>query len=82
VCEWPPEERQPPGAKLHAKAAIVDSRGVLLTSANTTNTAYSANIELGVLCRGCTTAELVQSHFDGLRLAGVLRDVGGPASQP
>lgn len=73
VYEWPPEERQPPGAKLHAKAVIVDSLAVLLTSANMTNAAYSANVELGVLCRGGTTARHVQDHFDGLITAGVLR---------
>ena len=75
VYQWPPDERQPPSAKLHAKAVIVDSRDVLLTSANMTNAAYSSNIELGVLCRGGSTARHVQEHFDGLIAAGVLREV-------
>ncbi|MEZ5231295.1 MAG: DISARM system phospholipase D-like protein DrmC [Acidimicrobiales bacterium] len=79
VYEWPPEERHPPGAKLHAKAVIIDSRDVLLTSANMTKAAYGANIELGVLCRGGTTAKQVHAHFDGLIATGVLRprDVAG-----
>lgn len=74
VYEWPPEERQPLTAKFHAKAVIVDSRDVLLTSANMTNAAYSSNVELGVLCRGGSTARNVQEHFDGLIARGVLRE--------
>ena len=54
---WPIDRREPPDAKLHAKAVIVDSRDVLLTSANMTNAAYDKNIELGVLCRGGGVAE-------------------------
>lgn len=72
VYEWPPDKRQPPEAKLHAKAVIVDGRDVLLTSANMTKAAYSKNIELGVLCRGGSTAKHVQNHFDGLISTGVL----------
>lgn len=73
VYGWPSHERVPPEAKLHAKAVIVDGRDVLLTSANMTNAAYSKNIELGVLCRGGTTAAHVQQHFDGLITTGVLQ---------
>ena len=76
VYEWPTDGRQPSTAKLHAKAVIVDSRDVLLTSANMTNAAYNSNIELGVLCRGGSTARHVQEHFDGLIAAGVLREYG------
>ncbi|MEI7546775.1 MAG: DISARM system phospholipase D-like protein DrmC [Actinomycetota bacterium] len=73
VYHWPLDQREPPEAKLHAKAVIVDSRDVLLTSANMTNAAYDKNIELGLLCRGGTTAERVQKHFDALISRGVLR---------
>lgn len=69
---WPAEQRDPPDAKLHAKAVIVDSRDVLLTSANMTNAAYDKNIELGVVCRGGTSAARVQKHFDALIARGVL----------
>ncbi len=72
VFHWPMNHREPPTAKLHAKAIIVDSRDVLLTSANMTKAAYHANIELGVLCQGGGVAERVQQHFDGLIAAGVL----------
>lgn len=69
---WPVDRRDPPDAKLHAKAVIVDGLDVLLTSANMTSAAYDRNIELGVLCRGGGVAAQVQSHFDALIRAGVL----------
>jgi phosphatidylserine/phosphatidylglycerophosphate/cardiolipin synthase-like enzyme len=69
---WPIDRREPPDAKLHAKAVIVDGRDVLLTSANMTNAAYDKNIELGVLCRGGGVAAQVQHHFDALIARGVL----------
>lgn len=70
--QWPTDHREPPDAKLHAKAVIIDSRDVLLTSANMTNAAYDKNIELGVLCRGGGVARQVQAHFDALIARGVL----------
>lgn len=63
-----------PDAKLHAKAVIIDARDVLLTSANMTNAAYDKNIELGVLCRGGTTAQRIQRHFESLIARGVLTE--------
>jgi phosphatidylserine/phosphatidylglycerophosphate/cardiolipin synthase-like enzyme len=52
---------------------IIDSRDVLLTNANMTNAAYENNIEVGLLCRGGTTARRVQRQFDSLVARGVLR---------
>ena len=79
---WPLECRNPPDAKLHAKAVIVDNRDVLLTSANMTNAAYDKNIELGVLCRGGGVADKIQRHFDGLIATGLLElVVSGVAAQ-
>lgn len=75
IYHWPLDQRDPPDAKLHAKAVIVDSREVLLTSANMTNAAYDKNIEVGVLCRGGDVARLVQQHFDALIARGVLEQV-------
>ena len=75
VYEWPVDEREPADAKLHAKAVIVDSHDVLLTSANMTSAAYDRNIELGVLCHGGGVAAQVQRHFDALISRGVLRAV-------
>lgn len=74
--QWPTDRREPPDAKLHAKAVIIDGRDVLLTSANMTNAAYDKNIELGVLCRGGAVARQVQAHFDALIARGVLELVG------
>lgn len=71
IYHWPIDRREPPGAKLHAKAVIVDNRDVLLTSANMTQAAYDKNIELGVLCQGGGVARQVQHHFDAL----IARDV-------
>lgn len=73
VFHWPTDRREPPGAKLHAKAVIVDNRDVLLTSANMTNAAYDKNLELGVLCRGGHVARQVQRHFDALIARGILQ---------
>jgi cardiolipin synthase A/B len=75
IYHWPTERREPPGAKLHAKAVIIDNRDVLLTSANMTAAAYDKNIELGVLCRGGSVARQVQHHFDALIARGVLTAV-------
>lgn len=75
IFHWPIDRREPPDAKLHAKAVIVDGRDVLLTSANMTNAAYDKNIELGVLCRGGGVASQVQRHFDALIARGVLEPV-------
>lgn len=74
--QWPTDRREPPDAKLHAKAVIIDSRDVLLTSANMTKAAYDKNIELGILCRGGDVARQVQAHFDALIARGVLALVG------
>lgn len=73
IYHWPIDRREPPDAKLHAKAVIVDSRDVLLTSANMTNAAYDKNLELGVLCKGGGVARQVQHHFDSLMERGVLQ---------
>jgi len=75
IFQWPIDRREPPDAKLHAKAVIVDGRDVLLTSANMTHAAYDKNIELGVLCRGGGVASQVQRHFDALIARGVLEPV-------
>jgi phosphatidylserine/phosphatidylglycerophosphate/cardiolipin synthase-like enzyme len=76
MYHWPIDRRQPPEARLHAKAIIVDSSDVLLTSANMTLAAYDKNIELGVLCRGGGIAAQVQHHFDALISHGLLTSVG------
>ena len=72
VFVWPHEMR-PPNANMHAKGVIIDSRDVLLTSANLSNAAFDRNLELGALIRGGTVARSIQQHFDALIANGTLR---------
>lgn len=72
IYHWPASQRPAPHALLHAKAVIVDSRDILVTSANLSNLAHQASLELGLLCRGGGVAETVQRHFDALIAKGVL----------
>ncbi len=62
---WP-IERRPWGALLHAKAIIVDGRTALTTSANLTENAISANIELGLLIRGGDAPARIHEHIIAL----------------
>lgn len=71
VFVWP-DELRPPNAKLHAKAVVIDGRDILLTSANLSNAAFNANLELGVVIRGGPVARAVQQHFDALIASGIL----------
>jgi phosphatidylserine/phosphatidylglycerophosphate/cardiolipin synthase-like enzyme len=73
VYSWPIAERSPVTAKLHAKAIVVDGERALLTSANLTNAAFDANVEIGILCEGGTFASQIQGHFLGLIRTRVFR---------
>lgn len=52
-----------PGAVLHAKAVVCDEETVFITSANLTEAAMDRNIELGLLVRDRTLAQIVATHF-------------------
>lgn len=71
---WPKEKR-PKGALLHAKAVVADSHTALITSANLTEHAIDANIELGVLIRGGNIPMRLHDHVMSLILAGELQQV-------
>ena len=73
IYHWPLDRRPAPHALLHAKAIIVDSQDILVTSANLSNLAYQASLELGLLCRGGGVADRVQRHFDALISGGQLQ---------
>jgi phosphatidylserine/phosphatidylglycerophosphate/cardiolipin synthase-like enzyme len=73
IYYWPLDKRPAPHALLHAKAVIVDSQDILVTSANLSNLAYQASLELGLLCRGGGVADRVQRHFDALISGGQLQ---------
>jgi phosphatidylserine/phosphatidylglycerophosphate/cardiolipin synthase-like enzyme len=73
---WPRAARGEAAAGvLHAKAVIADARTALVTSANQTGYALSANMELGLLVSGGTVAARLQAHFDELIAGGTLRRV-------
>ena len=57
---------------MHAKAAIADDSVALVTSANLTDRAVSANLELGVLIRGGDVPRRLAAHFRELITAEVL----------
>jgi phosphatidylserine/phosphatidylglycerophosphate/cardiolipin synthase-like enzyme len=66
---WPPE-RRPPGALLHAKAVVADGQNALITSANLTEHAIDANIEIGLLVRGGSIPHRLREHLESLIEAG------------
>ncbi len=79
VLEWPRELRplDPRGfvGQLHAKCALADESLLLVSSANLTEAALGANMEMGVLLRGGPIPRLAARHFDELLSTGTLRPV-------
>jgi phosphatidylserine/phosphatidylglycerophosphate/cardiolipin synthase-like enzyme len=69
---WPAEQRPADGAVLHAKALVVDGRRALVGSANLTQRALTANLEVGVLVRDPVVAQAIEAHVRGLMANGVL----------
>jgi phosphatidylserine/phosphatidylglycerophosphate/cardiolipin synthase-like enzyme len=72
---WPADQRPQVGsgrAVLHAKTAVADDHTALITSANLTEHAIRANMELGVLVHGGTTPKRLRDHVAELIAAGVL----------
>jgi putative cardiolipin synthase len=76
IYHWPIAQRPAAHALLHAKAVIVDSRDILVTSANLSNLAHQSSLELGLLCRDGGVADRVQRHFDALIAKGDLERAG------
>ncbi|MCD4652441.1 DISARM system phospholipase D-like protein DrmC [bacterium] len=62
-----------PAGVLHAKAVVVDSEMVFVTSANLTEAAFDRNIELGMVVRDRALAISLESHFRVLIERGILR---------
>jgi phosphatidylserine/phosphatidylglycerophosphate/cardiolipin synthase-like enzyme len=69
---WPAEQRPPGGAVLHAKALVVDGHSALVGSANLTQRALTANLEVGVLVRDPAVAQAIEAHVHELVANGVL----------
>ncbi|MDQ3608300.1 MAG: phospholipase D-like domain-containing protein [Actinomycetota bacterium] len=59
---WPAEQRPATGAALHAKALVVDGRRALMGSANLTQRALTANLEVGVLVSDSAVAGAIEAH--------------------
>lgn len=80
----PPMWSRPPSqddeqSALHAKFIVVDSRRLLVTSANLTYHGFHGNIELGVLLEGGVAAE-AEGLVREWSKAGLIRRVGAPSS--
>jgi len=76
---WPHAKR-PSGALLHAKAVIIDRQTALVTSANMTEHAISANIEIGLLIRGGDAPVRIHDYVKALIAAGEFAVVSREAS--
>jgi putative cardiolipin synthase len=74
---WPADQR-PRGSLLHAKALIIDGERALIGSANLTERALSANLEVGVLIRDPAVTAALEAHVVSLMESGVLRRVDEP----
>ncbi|MBI5168194.1 MAG: hypothetical protein HZA61_01775 [Candidatus Eisenbacteria bacterium] len=77
IYEWP-RDRRPADASgrrglLHAKFALADESVLFVSSANLTEAALDANMELGVLLTGGRAPVAARAHLDQLIAEGVLR---------
>lgn len=77
VYEWPLDARPVDTAGrrgvLHAKFALADEQMLFVSSANLTEAALDANMELGVLVSGGSAPITARAHLDRLIAEGVLR---------
>ncbi|MHB1136191.1 MAG: DISARM system phospholipase D-like protein DrmC [Coriobacteriia bacterium] len=77
VFEWPLEKRPllSGGRRgmIHAKCAVADSYSAVVSSANLTEYAFDANMELGLRVEGATVASEIDQHFHELMNTGVLQ---------
>ncbi len=69
--------RAEPGvyAVQHSKVVVIDSRSVLVTSANLSVAAEERNLEAGVIIHDASFASKMRQRFDGLRAAGAIEDL-------
>jgi len=62
-------------SSMHAKCIIVDSKKMLITSANFTQAAHQRNIEAGVVIESASYAVSLKSQFMNLVEAGVMKKI-------
>jgi cardiolipin synthase len=72
---WPKANRPEGKVSMHVKAAIVDGRVALVTSANLTGAALEKNMELGLVVRGGAAPRRLADHFQALAANGVIKQV-------
>jgi phosphatidylserine/phosphatidylglycerophosphate/cardiolipin synthase-like enzyme len=72
VWHWPTGRRPEQNSKMHAKLAVADSRALLITSANLTQSGISKNIEAGLLVRGGPAPSRAAEHIRELQSLGTL----------
>ncbi len=79
IFVWPhdkrPHDENGHFGSLHAKCAVIDSKTALISSANLTDYALTLNMELGIVIAGGEFPQKIQSHFEYLILAGILKKV-------
>lgn len=79
ILYWPNEKRyQSAGGNcgvLHVKCIVADGNRLLLSSANLTDYAFRANMELGLLVKGTEHLTRIQQHFTALLGAGILKSL-------
>jgi phosphatidylserine/phosphatidylglycerophosphate/cardiolipin synthase-like enzyme len=73
LWHWPKDQREHPGAKMHAKIAVADRRELFTSSVNLTESGVQNSIESGVLIRGGTAPQRAAEHILALQAQGVLR---------
>jgi cardiolipin synthase A/B len=78
IYVWDQDSKDPEfgslSAAVHAKCAIADGNLAFITSANLTSAAMERNMELGVLIRGGSVPNRLQSHLAALATTKVIRE--------
>ena len=73
---WPASERgqddKTQSGVMHAKCAVADGDVLFVSSANLTEHALRANMEIGLLVRQRDVAKAVERHFNALVGDGIL----------
>jgi phosphatidylserine/phosphatidylglycerophosphate/cardiolipin synthase-like enzyme len=72
VWHWPTTRRPEQSSKMHAKLAVADSRVLLVTSANLTQSGIGKNIEVGLLVQGGRVPARAAEHIRELQSSGTL----------
>jgi phosphatidylserine/phosphatidylglycerophosphate/cardiolipin synthase-like enzyme len=72
IWHWPSTQRPGQRSKMHSKLAVADSRVLLVTSANLTQSGISKNIEAGLLVQGGSAPIRAAEHVRELQTSGAL----------